>query len=208
MNGPPTVRRTPLFETIHADRYLRQTLIGEIESMTGNALLCIVSVHGQIHRMHTSAVVDLLHNCDNGQPIDLLLNSPGGDIDTAEKLITLVRRRAGKAQVRVIVPDYAKSAATLIALGADEVVMSDTSELGPIDPQVTLTDANGAKTTHSAQSYIDSYEKHAKHLRDEPEDPVARLMLGKLDPVVLEKLRRVTKRSTAIASELLQTAML
>ena len=150
-----------------------------------------------------SAVVDLLHNCDDGKPIDLLLNSPGGDIDTAEKLITLVRKRAAKAPVRVIVPDYAKSAATLIAVGADAVVMSDTSELGPIDPQVALTDTNGAKTTLSAQSYIDSYEKHAKQLQEQPEDPVARLMLDKLDPVVLEKLRRVTKRSTAIASELL-----
>ncbi|WP_160298571.1 SDH family Clp fold serine proteinase [Williamsia herbipolensis] len=203
------MRRTPLFEAINAARYSRQTLIREIEAQTGNTLLCIVSEHGQIAKSHATAVVDLLHNVPNGADIDLLLNSPGGDIDTAEKLTTLVRKKAGAGTIRVIVPDYAKSAATLIALGADQVVMSDTSELGPIDPQVTLPDtAGGGTSIHSARSYIDAYEQHAQALRTDPEDPVARLMLNKFDPAVLEKLTRASKRSTVIASELLQTAMI
>ncbi|MFY2791274.1 hypothetical protein BH92_07695 [Rhodococcoides fascians A21d2] len=203
----PALRRTPLFEAINSARYSRQTLIRDIESQTGNTLLCIVAEHGQISRSYATAVVDLLHNVDGGTNIDLLLNSPGGDIDTAEKLTTLIRKKAGKGTVRVIVPDYAKSAATLIALGADQIVMSDTSELGPIDPQVTLPDTNGGSSIHSARSYIDAYEQHAEALRANPEDPVARLMLDKLDPAVLEKLTRASKRSTVIASELLRTAM-
>ena len=202
------VRRTPLFEASQSARYGRQGVIRDIEGVTGTNLLCIVSTVGQIHRMHTAAVVDLLHNVPEGAPIDLLLNSPGGDIDTAEKLISLVRKRAGKAAVRVIVADFAKSAATLVALGADTVVMSDTSELGPIDPQVTLEGAGGVKTTHSAQSYIDAYDKLAEQLRENPGDPVATLMLDKLDPVVLEKLRRIAKRSTAIATDLLTKSMI
>ncbi|MCX6468935.1 MAG: hypothetical protein NTW76_06430 [Corynebacteriales bacterium] len=204
----PAMRRTPLFEAINAARYSRQTLIREIEGQTGNTLLCIVSEHGQIARSHATAVVDLLHNVPNGANIDLLLNSPGGDIDTAEKLTNLVRKKAGAGTVRVIVPDYAKSAATLIALGADQIVMSDTSELGPIDPQVTLPDTAGGTSIHSARSYIDAYEQHAQALRTDPEDPVARLMLDKFDPAVLEKLIRASKRSTVIASELLQSAMI
>ena len=190
-------------------RYGRQSLIRDIEASTGNTLLCMVSEHGQIQRgVTTAGIVDLLHNVPHGKPIDLLLNSPGGDIDTAEKIITLIRKRAEAAPVRVIVPDYAKSAATLIALGANQVVMSHTSELGPIDPQVELTGINGVKTTHSAQNYVDSYDKHAKKLRKHPDDPVARLMLDMLDPVVLKKLKRTIKRSTVIASALLQTAMI
>lgn len=205
----PQARRTPLFEAMNAARYGRQQLIREIEASTGNALLCMVSEHAQIQRgITTAGIVDLLHNVAHGKPIDLLLNSPGGDIDTAEKIITLIRKRAETAPVRVIVPDYAKSAATLIALGANQVVMSHTSELGPIDPQVELTGINGVKTIHSAQNYVDSYDKHAERLREEPGDPVARLMLDMLDPVVLEKLKRIMKRSTVIASALLQTAMI
>jgi hypothetical protein len=38
--------------------------------------------------------------------------------------------------LRVFVPDYAKSAATLLALGADELWMSDTAEIGPLDAQI------------------------------------------------------------------------
>jgi ATP-dependent protease ClpP protease subunit len=208
-NSSPQPRRTPLFEAMNAARYGRQQLIRDIEANTGNALLCMVSEHGQIGRgITTAGIVDLLHNVPHGKPIDLLLNSPGGDIDTAEKIITLIRKRAEAAPVRVIVPDYAKSAATLIALGANQVVMSHTSELGPIDPQVELTGINGVKTIHSAQNYVDSYDKHAERLREEPGDPVARLMLDMLDPVVLEKLKRIMKRSTVIASALLQTAMI
>ncbi len=194
---------------MNAARYGRQNLIREIEASTGNTLLCMVSEHGEIQRgVTTVGIVDLLHNVPHGAPIDLLLNSPGGDIDTAEKIITLIRKRAETAPVRVIVPDFAKSAATLIALGANRVVMSHTSELGPIDPQVELTGINGVNTNHSAQTYVDSYDKHAKMLREEPGDPVARLMLDMLDPVVLEKLKRIIKRSTVIASALLQTAMI
>lgn len=205
----PQLRRTPLFEAMNAARYGRQNLIREIEESTGNNLLCMVSECGEIQRgVTTAGIVDLLHNVPPGAPIDLLLNSPGGDIDTAEKIITLIRKRAEAAPVRVIVPDFAKSAATLIALGANSVVMSHTSELGPIDPQVELTGISGVATTHSAQNYVDSYEKHAKKLREEPDDPVARRMLDMLDPVVLEKLKRTIRRSTAIASALLQTAMI
>ncbi|WP_445168715.1 SDH family Clp fold serine proteinase [Mycolicibacterium sp. Dal123E01] len=208
-DSSPQPRRTPLFEAMNTARYGRQSLIREIEASTGNALLCMVSEHGQIHRgVTTAGIVDLLHNVSDGKPIDLLLNSPGGDIDTAEKIITLIRKRAEAAPVRVIVPDYAKSAATLIALGANQVVMSHTSELGPIDPQVELTGINGVKTIHSAQNYVDSYGKHAKKLRKHPDDPVARLMLDMLDPVVLKKLKRTIKRSNVIASALLQTAMI
>lgn len=208
-DSSPQPRRTPLFEAMNAARYGRQQLIREIEASTGNALLCMVSERGEIRRgVTTAGIVDLLHNVPHGKPIDLLLNSPGGDIDTAEKIITLIRKRAEAAPVRVVVPDFAKSAATLIALGANQVVMSHTSELGPIDPQVELTGINGVKTIHSAQNYVDSYDKHAKRLREEPGDPVARLMLDMLDPVVLEKLKRIMKRSTVIASALLQTAMI
>ena len=65
------------------------------------------------------------------------------------------RRRVGTSRLRMIVPDLAKSAATLMVLGADSILMSDTSELGPIDPQVVLADGNGKHIRHSIQSYRD-----------------------------------------------------
>jgi hypothetical protein len=202
----PPLKRTPLYEAKHAARYARQSLIRDIESRSGATLICYVAGTGeQITRQDTLGLVDLLHNIPIGSDIDLLLHSPGGDIDAAEKLIGLVRRRGKK--VRVIVPDFAKSAATLIALGADEILMSDTSELGAIDPQIELLDANGNGSVHSAQSYLDAYETHAAALKEDPSDPVARLMLSKMEPATVRKLQRITRRSRSIAKDLLRNGM-
>ncbi|MEE9173458.1 MAG: hypothetical protein V3U30_00610 [Thermoplasmata archaeon] len=66
--------------------------------------------------------------------LNVLLNSLGGDVYTAYKLLNILRSRASK--IRVIVPLYAKSAATLMALGADEIVMGHQSELGPLDAPI------------------------------------------------------------------------
>lgn len=206
--APKIPTKTPLYEAMNAARYARQSLVREIEALTETTLLCYISPTPlQIHRTDVVAMVDLLHNVTPGTPIDLLLHSPGGDIDAAEKLITLIRKRAGTAPVRVIVPDYAKSAATLIALGADTIVMSDSSELGAIDPQVELADANGHVSTLSAQSYLDAFHTHADNLKKDPDDPVAHLMLSKMEPATVRKLERITKRSRAIAEDLLKQAM-
>lgn len=206
--APRTPSKTPLYEAMHAERYARQQLIRDIEAKTGSALICYVApIPQQISRTDVVAMVDLLHNIVPGTPIDLLLHSQGGDIDAAEKLATLIRKRAGSSRVRVIVPDFAKSAATLIALGADTIVMSDSSELGAIDPQVDLPDSAGHTSTLSAQSYLDAFHLHAQALRDDPNDPVAALMLGKMEPATVRKLERITTRSRGIAQDLLQQAM-
>jgi Serine dehydrogenase proteinase len=67
--------------------------------------------------------------------IDLWLESPGGDAHAAYKLALLIRAFA--STVRVIIPDYAKSAATLLTIAADEIYMSHAAELGPLDAQIS-----------------------------------------------------------------------
>ncbi len=67
--------------------------------------------------------------------IDLFIHSNGGDGIVPWRLITLLREFADK--VTVLVPHRAFSAATLTALGADEVVMHPMGMLGPTDPTVT-----------------------------------------------------------------------
>ncbi len=64
--------------------------------------------------------------------IDLLIYSAGGDTMVPWRLVSMIREYCGKFSV--LVPYKAHSAATMIALGADEIVMSDLSELSPIDP--------------------------------------------------------------------------
>lgn len=67
-------------------------------------------------------------------PLDIVLHTPGGLVLAALQIARAVRGHAAK--VTVFVPHYAMSGGTLIALAADEIVMSKHSVLGPIDPQL------------------------------------------------------------------------
>ena len=66
---------------------------------------------------------------------DLLIVSNGGDPTVAWRIMSLLRERV--KTVGALVPQAAFSAATLLALGADEIVMHSCANLGPVDPQIT-----------------------------------------------------------------------
>lgn len=69
--------------------------------------------------------------------VDILIVSNGGDPITAWHVVSMLRERFDK--LSVLLPFTAYSAATLLALGADEIVMHPLSNLGPVDPQLTYT---------------------------------------------------------------------
>jgi hypothetical protein len=65
--------------------------------------------------------------------LDLFLYSRGGDSNFPWSLVSLIRAYMGRRPFNVLVPFRAHSAATVVALGADEIVMTRAAELGPID---------------------------------------------------------------------------
>jgi ClpP class serine protease len=67
-------------------------------------------------------------------PIDLVLHTPGGLVLASEQIAEALKRRQGK--VTVMVPHYAMSGGSLIALAAHEIIMDENAVLGPIDPQI------------------------------------------------------------------------
>jgi ClpP class serine protease len=79
-------------------------------------------------------VLRAIHMTDPDVPLDLVLHTPGGLVLAALQIARAVRGHKGK--VTVFVPHYAMSGGTLIALAADEIVMSRHAVLGPIDPQL------------------------------------------------------------------------
>ena len=87
----------------------------------------------------------------------LILNSPGGDALAAERIVNVCRSYSN-GSFYVIVPKMAKSAATMICLGASKIAMSKTSELGPIDPQILINDESGKPIRYqAAHEVIESY---------------------------------------------------
>src|ERR671925_420220 len=67
-------------------------------------------------------------------PIDLIVHSPGGLVLAAEQIARALHRHPAK--VTVIVPHYAMSGGTMLALAADEILMDENAVLGPVDPQI------------------------------------------------------------------------
>lgn len=68
--------------------------------------------------------------------LDLLIYSRGGDANVPWSLISMMREFLGERPLGILIPFRAHSAATVIALGADEIVMTKMGELGPIDPTI------------------------------------------------------------------------
>lgn len=125
--------QSPKYWVKEKDRYLRQLLISDIESVTGRPLIVFFSqLDQEINHTDPDDLSEILLGVQ-AQEADLLIQTPGGNVDATEKIISLLRQRLSK--YRVIVPSWAKSAGTIIALSAEKIVLGINSELGPIDPQ-------------------------------------------------------------------------
>ena len=87
-----------------------------------------------------------------GKKLDVLIHSPGGYAEATEALVKMLRRQFN--DIRFIVPAFAKSAATMLAMSGNEILMAPDAELGPIDPQMRT--ANG---TSPAVAILELFRK-------------------------------------------------
>jgi hypothetical protein len=140
--GKALPKQSPLYWVGEKDRYLRQLLIRDVEEQTGRDLIVYYTdcnTAAQIDHSDDKYLLELLGACTRGG-VDLLLETNGGLTDATEKVVTILRDQA--PGLRVIVPKRAKSNGTLIALGATSIVMGAGSELGPIDPSISIQPGN------------------------------------------------------------------
>lgn len=102
----------------------------------------------------------------HGDKLDLILHSPGGSLEAAEQLVQYLRDKY--SYIRAIIPQNAMSAATMIACACDEIVMGRESAIGPIDPQMAMTRANGVTYTLPAHSILADFETAKKEISSDP----------------------------------------
>jgi len=150
---------------------------------------------------------DLLSSTGHIKNLDVFLQSPGGIIDAAYKIVCLCREYCDN--LAIIIPYRAKSAATLIALGADEILMGPPSEIGPIDPMIEVKHPERGISWIPAQSIRDAL----RLFDDEIAQDVNRGLLfmpimSKIDPWVLGAYERALKSSQQYAEALLSKYML
>jgi hypothetical protein len=148
---------------------------------------------------------DLLRSCDGAKEGYLILNSPGGDGNVAEKMIMMCRRRFTES-FRVIVPNFAKSAATMVALGSDKILMGYLAELGPIDPQFGSPHPGGLIP---ARSFIDGLEMIRRNIKEKG-DPVQMYLplLAKIEPHVIAQCQGAIDGAREFAEKWLRECML
>ena len=96
--------QTPLFHSLEQARYVRQGQIRAIKERTGRRLICYVAGPAtSITSFDIPPFVDLLHDVEEGADLDLLLHTPGGDVDQAERIVLICRKRVGGGTFRVMV---------------------------------------------------------------------------------------------------------
>ncbi|MHC3130183.1 MAG: hypothetical protein IBV52_08935 [Candidatus Bathyarchaeota archaeon] len=149
---------------------------------------------------------DLLRSTAKAEDGYLMINSSGGDGNAAEKLLMMCRQRFAKS-FNVIVPDYAKSAATMIALGSDKILMGYLAELGPIDPQFRTSLLPGPGVP--ARSFIDGLDLIRDNVTKKG-DPIQMYypMLTQINPQILARAQSAIAGSKKFAEKWLKKHML
>ena len=140
--------------------------------------------------------------------MDVLLHSPGGLAEAAERIVHLLRARF--KSVRFIIPHTAFSAATMLAASADELVLDDTSALGPIDPQIQFRDPQtGQSTIVPTQTILAGFENAKTDIKADPEVLGVYLpLLSKLDLALFEICKNANKLAETLVVEWLKAYLL
>jgi len=152
-----------------------------------------------------AAFMETVHGLPKGEPLDLILHSPGGTAEAAEAIVEYLRQRF--SGLRVIVPVAAMSAATMMAMAADEIVMGAHSQLGPIDPQLTISTPEGPRFAPAEairQQFAEAQADLAKH----PEHTAAWLpILRSYAPALLQLCEHAALLSKSMVEQWLSRYM-
>ena len=149
----------------------------------------------------------ILQKIDLSNGLTLLINSPGGDGLAAERIINVCRSYSITEEYWTIVPGKAKSAATMICFGASKIIMGSTSELGPIDPQLTIADSRVKR--FSAYNVIKSYENlFTRAVKEKGNLEPYLQQLSNYDEREIEEFRAALSLSEDIAVRTLASGMM
>lgn len=170
---------TNLFDLIYNAKEIndpKSKIINHLENLVSKSslkekynLLFIYDDTGSITRYTSNQIYAALsERKEDKKDILLILYSLGGHVEPAY-LIAKCCKEYSKNKFIVAMPRHAKSAATLIAIGADEIHMGSMSEMGPIDPQIRKYPALGLGNAVEylaglSKKYPESSNMFAKYL--------------------------------------------
>jgi hypothetical protein len=190
--------RTPLYSAQNAERYARQQLIRRYEDLTQSRLIVMIDT---VFAESVTYLEEVLRDTDPAQPLHLLLASPGGDGEVAVRLVRAMQARC--SELVIVVPDMAKSAATIMCLGANRILMAPSSDLGPIDPQFRMGGSLfGAKELEAAVQSADQRVQAAPDTY-----PLYSGLLADVTMLMLETARSSMRRSYSLMEDAVECVL-
>lgn len=122
-------------------------------------------------------------------------------VKTAIRIVRSLQARC--TELTILLPDMAKSAATILCLGADRIVFGPGGDLGPVDPQMRYP--NG--TLASAKELVEAVDEAEKRITANPETyPLFANLLAEVTMIMVEQARYALARSGALVKEALGAA--
>jgi len=201
----------------NADDLVRRAKIAKVETLTHRPLVVYASDFtddDKAARVGAGLGIDLNDKTGFTQalsdipagPLDILLHSPGGSPTATESLVHLIRDSYNP--VRFIIPHTVKSAATMLALSGDEILVSDQAEFGPIDPQLRFPH-EGRVVSVPAQAAIDQFNRGYSEIKGDTQKLAVWLpMLRQFGPSFLEECHKAIDLSKRLVIEWLSSYML
>ncbi|MCU0293344.1 MAG: hypothetical protein MUF10_15355, partial [Thermoanaerobaculaceae bacterium] len=198
----------------------RLKLIRHIEKMRGSRLICYLTtlrqnVPGQMADDQVRVLFDHLLLLPH-RPIDKLdvfLCSNGGSGTVPWRLVSLFREFS--RSFSVLIPYRAYSAASLLALGADQIIMHPFAELGPIDPTVSndfnpAEEGTGRKlgiSVEDVKAYVNFIKSTVGITHEDELVKAIEILAQKVHPLALGNVERFLTQSRMIAKKILRTHM-
>jgi ATP-dependent protease ClpP protease subunit len=196
---------------------VRRESIRKVEEITGRPLIIYATDFMNVEKVQASGSEVSIDSRDKiafndvisaieGDSLDVLIHSPGGSAEAAESIIDLLRSKF--SSLRMIVPDLAKSAATMMCCAADQLLMDEKSELGPIDPQMMIVRGDKQVIRAPAQAIIDQFDLARKSISENPSNlPVWLPIIQTLSPALLMECQNADRLSRELVKSWLERYM-
>lgn len=180
--------------------YVRNSYMKKLSKLTGRNTIAYYSsflskpdaAHSDVNDLDMNGFMNALKGMDCCKGLDLILHTPGGSPVAAEAIVKYLRKKFSN-DIRVIVPQLAMSAGTMIACAANEIIMARSSSLGPIDPQF-----NGIP----AYSILQEFNEAKSDIAENPNNiNYWAILLNKYPPAFVKR----AKEAIDLSSELVRT---
>jgi hypothetical protein len=149
-------------------------------------------------------IMEVIHGL-TGPRLDLILHSPGGSVEATEALVLYLRSKF--TEIRVIVPQMAMSAATMLACAGDVILLGKHSFLGPIDPQLIINTPLGQRMV-PAQAILEQFDRAVEECQDPRRLGAWLPMLAQYGPDILVQCKNASEMSHDLVQSWLKTYML